>query len=687
MISTSQNKRSRRLFHGLLALLLTLCVTRYSLQINIPQGILLAIALLIALVGDQDEIIAMCVCCIPLHSSFEYAFAVLGGVVLYVVRFGSRIRFNRTIAPVCLMILWELMHCFGKPFSIVQFVGRCVPLLLIAVLMCSEERKFDYDFIVRAFVLSIAAMCISLIGKLLFVADFNLLRMISNLQRLGLDSDEAKQSLMVSGGEVNPNTLGIVCVLGIAGLMQLSTAGRRKKMDGLLLCVLLMFGVMTSSRTFLVCLAFAALLVLFAQRGSILRKVRFLIGLALTAALALGILYLIMPTLIEYYIGRFYESDLTTGRMDLMGAYHDFIISNAEILFFGAGLHDFGIKVLETYQVTTHVPHNGIQELIVAWGLPGLGLFAALFAAMTISSRRVCRRQGLIHYIPLLVVLLKVQAGQMLTSPYTMLAFSYAYLSMRAELMLETGRSSEPENMTEMNAVGVDFGRAVAALWRNGLVILAVSVGMAGAGFGIARCAMTPMYDSSVMFYVNNSSMAVREFAASVTSGDITVARQLVDPYIVILKARETLNRVAEHAGVELEYDALKGMLAASPVDETEIFKVTVSSDDPAEAEKIANAIAAVLPERVSEIIQGASARVVEGAVRASSPGSPNAVMCGIIGFIFGFVLIVLILLLKIIADTTIRSEADFVPVYDLPVLAAIPDVNKDQRFTNLSRR
>ena len=53
---------------------------------------------------------------------------------------------------------------------------------------------------------------------------------------------------------------------------------------------------------------------------------------------------------------------------------------------------------------------------------------------MIAMSKKHCKHQSLINYIPLIIILVKGMAGQMLNSPYTMLAFSYAYLSMCADL-------------------------------------------------------------------------------------------------------------------------------------------------------------------------------------------------------------------------------------------------------------
>ena len=122
--------------------------------------------------------------------------------------------------------------------------------------------------------------------------------------------------------------------------------------------------------------------------------------------------------------------DITTGRLGLMEIYHKFIVSNPRVAFFGVGLHDFMDKVLVKYQVATHVPHNGIQELIVAWGIPGVFLFGLLWLAMILRARTYHRKLTMLNFVPFLIILVKVQAGQMLDSTYTMIAFSYAYLSL-----------------------------------------------------------------------------------------------------------------------------------------------------------------------------------------------------------------------------------------------------------------
>ena len=434
MIQLNPQKHSRARFWSLLAVLLALCFVRYALRINLPRTVLLVVAAVIMLAGDRDEVIAMCICCIPLHESIDLYYTLVIWVIIYAMRFSKSIRINLAIIPIFFMIVWELLHCVNASFSVMKFVANCAPLLPLAILLCTDSDGLDYDFIIRAYCATMLATSATLLIKLVHAADFNFVVAFANLQRLGQYTEETAEELAVVGGNINANSLGILCSLGATGLMQIWQAGRKKRWNPLLIILLLVFGALTSSRTYLVCLLLMAVLLIFSQKGGISRKLKLFGIIVAVILIALGVLYLVFPALVEFYIGRFQAEDLTTGRLDAMVIYHDFIVSNPTVMLFGIGLQDYAEKVIEIWRVMDNIPHNGIQELIVAWGVPGLIMFLMLWLVMVLRSRQCCAKQGLINYIPLLVILLKAQAGQMLSSAYTMLAFSFAYLSMCADL-------------------------------------------------------------------------------------------------------------------------------------------------------------------------------------------------------------------------------------------------------------
>ena len=228
--------------------------------------------------------------------------------------------------------------------------------------------------------------------------------------------------------------------------------------------------------------------------------------------------------------------------------------------------------------------------------------------------------------------------------------------------------------------IELDLSRLFRAVMNRIWLITVVSVLCAVLAFVGTFFLITPQYQSSAMFYVNNNSFSVGDTSLSISSGDLVTSRNLVDSYIVILKTRETLNDVRDYVGSDRSYSELKSMITAGAVDETEIFRVTVTSPDPNEAERLANAIAYILPKRIGTLIDGTSAKVVDAAVVPSGPSSPSYSKNTVIGFILGFMVMVGMVALREIFDVTIRSEEDVTQVCSHPILAAVPDMNASSK-------
>ena len=214
-----------------------------------------------------------------------------------------------------------------------------------------------------------------------------------------------------------------------------------------------------------------------------------------------------------------------------------------------------------------------------------------------------------------------------------------------------------------------------ALLYRLWLIVL-VAVICAALTFGIVFSFVTPLYESSAMFYVNNSELAVGDAVLNISAGDITAAKDLVESYIVILKTRTTLNEVIDYAQVDISASDLKDMISAQSVESTEIFEVVVTNPSPTEAETLASAIAYILPKRIDSIIEGTSARIVDSAIVPSKPSSPSYVNSTVIGFLVGFALMAVVVVLQEAFDITVREEEDVYQVCKHPILAAVPDMS-----------
>lgn len=233
------------------------------------------------------------------------------------------------------------------------------------------------------------------------------------------------------------------------------------------------------------------------------------------------------------------------------------------------------------------------------------------------------------------------------------------------------------ENHTIENKamIEIDIKRIIGAVWHKIWIvclsaILCAIISLTGTVFLV-----TPTYQSSAMFYVNNNSLSVGDASFSLTSSDITAAKSLVDTYIVILKSRACLNEVIDYAELDLSYSELRNMISAAAVNSTEIFEIVVTSPDPDQAEKIANAIAYILPKRISSIVEGTSANIVDYAVKASNPSSPSYSKNTLLGLIAGMLVSVAIISVREVFDITIRSDEDVERCCNHPILTSVPDM------------
>lgn len=238
----------------------------------------------------------------------------------------------------------------------------------------------------------------------------------------------------------------------------------------------------------------------------------------------------------------------------------------------------------------------------------------------------------------------------------------------------------EENEKSQGTARELDLRHLLTLLLNKSWIVALAAAGCAVVMLVISLYFLTPQYQSSAMFYVNNSSISLGDTSLSIDSGDITAKRNLVEVYLIILESREHLVDVIDYSGVDRTYRELQDMITASSVNSTEIFKVVVTSPDPEEARQIASAIEKTLPKRITKIIDGTSAQIVDTAIKASAPSSPNHVRNAIIGLLIGFVLSVAAIVLRAVFDVTIRAEEDVQLSCAHPVLAAVPDMNAQSK-------
>ena len=226
--------------------------------------------------------------------------------------------------------------------------------------------------------------------------------------------------------------------------------------------------------------------------------------------------------------------------------------------------------------------------------------------------------------------------------------------------------------MRENVEIEIDLQKFMKLLLKRAWVILlcAILVGTSVLVYTINF--VTPMYEASVSIYVNNNSGKDNSY---ISSSDLAVALRLVATYVNIIQSNTVLDRVIAETGLQLTASQLREMVSAEAMGETEMFRVTVTTPNPQMSADLANAIAAVAPNEITNIIEGSAAKIIDYAKVPQSQSAPSYTLNTILGTLIGAMVAIIVIFIQMLTDVRIKTEEDLTKIHPIPVLGVIPDM------------
>jgi len=186
--------------------------------------------------------------------------------------------------------------------------------------------------------------------------------------------------------------------------------------------------------------------------------------------------------------------------------------------------------------------------------------------------------------------------------------------------------------------------------------------------------AVTPNYKSNTTMMVNGSKTSIGDIASGFDLGSLNLSQKLVVTYSEIVKSRIVLEAVIERMDLDMTYTQLLANISASPVNNTEILRITVHHGDPETAADIANTIADVFIKEVMRILQVSNVEVIDLAIPMTRPTNVRPVQNLAIGIILGMMFIIFLVFFIEFLDQSIKTEDDVKRYIGLPVVGAIID-------------
>ena len=202
------------------------------------------------------------------------------------------------------------------------------------------------------------------------------------------------------------------------------------------------------------------------------------------------------------------------------------------------------------------------------------------------------------------------------------------------------------------------------ANWRS--IFLAMLAGAVLLG-AYRTFLVKPSYQADAKIYITNTD-------SMVTFADLQLSAALTDDYAQIINSRTALNRVIEELELDTTYDKLSELIEVVNPDSTHIIEIRVTCDDLELSRNIANALLNISIRQIHKIIGSSEPTVIDySEAEAVEDVTPGLLKYVLIGAMAGALLVCAYLIVRMMLDTTMKTEEDVEKYLHLPILAAVP--------------
>ena len=224
-----------------------------------------------------------------------------------------------------------------------------------------------------------------------------------------------------------------------------------------------------------------------------------------------------------------------------------------------------------------------------------------------------------------------------------------------------------------MNEETIELRELLEILLKRKLLIILMTVLCTVAGGVYSVFLITPMYNAETTMMVNGAKN-MTDIASSLDIGSINLSQKLVVTYGEIVKSRIVLEQTIDSLKLDMTYEQLLRKTTAQQVGGTEILKIAVQDEDPAQAAVIANKISDVFVKEVMRILKVNNVETIDKAIPIEKPVNVKTALNTAIAMILGLMMGVFTAFVLEYMDNTIKTENDVQKHLDLPVLGLIPD-------------
>ncbi|MCI7812785.1 MAG: Wzz/FepE/Etk N-terminal domain-containing protein [Lachnospiraceae bacterium] len=203
-------------------------------------------------------------------------------------------------------------------------------------------------------------------------------------------------------------------------------------------------------------------------------------------------------------------------------------------------------------------------------------------------------------------------------------------------------------------------------LHRWKMILLAMLIGAVMMGCFHYYCT-TSTYRSDAKLYITNTD--------SVSSiSDLQLSAALTEDCIDIITSRTVLKQVIKNLNLNMDFKQLADLITVENPNSTHIIHIYVTCNDAELCRDIANTLIEISTDQIYQIVGIREPTIIDYAeAEAIEEITPGFLKYLLLGALAGLVFMCVILVLRILTDTTIKMEEDIEKYMNIPVLTTVP--------------
>ena len=231
----------------------------------------------------------------------------------------------------------------------------------------------------------------------------------------------------------------------------------------------------------------------------------------------------------------------------------------------------------------------------------------------------------------------------------------------------------------------LDLKQLLKIFWNKRLHIITIVLVFMIIGTVYSFAFVKPKYKAYTTLVLAQGDVMVQENSdrtQAITQTDLTINQKLVPTYSELVKTKNILREVIKELKLNVSEDELKKNVTVKLVEDTELIQITVTNKNALDAKNIANKIAEIFSDRVSEIYKINNITIVDEAEEPTEPYNINHIKDIAIFMAAGLVVAIIYVLLTNLLDSTVKSAEDIEKELNVSVLASVPML-RDEKSTS----